>query len=113
MKKRWLVLLIALVSLFSFAFVFTACGGSSGGSIGIRGTYYAYEGGGELDKEDYVTLSSGGKCEISMFSDFGDGLKCTYRVSGSKLTVTIEMMGEKEVLEGTVGGGKLTLDIEG
>lgn len=113
MKKRWRVLLIALVSLFSFAFAFTACGGSSGGSIGIRGTYYAYEGDGELDKEDYVTLSSGGKCEISMFSDFGDGLKCTYRVSGSKLTVTIEMMGEKEVLEGTVGGGKLTLDIEG
>ncbi|MDE5896726.1 MAG: InlB B-repeat-containing protein [Clostridia bacterium] len=118
MKKRWLALLFTLVGVLVCAFGLVACGGNSSGGSSVRGTYYAYENG-ELNKDDYITLSTGGKCEISALSlDFEDAkITSTYKTSGSSITitVTVEFLGEKEseTITGTVSGGVLELDMLG
>lgn len=72
-----------------------------------NGTYYKLEFNGELDRGDFVKISSG-KWEDN------DGEKGTYKLSGETVTLYITFMGSTEELaSGTLSDGVLSLDVGG
>ena len=114
MKRKFMLVLLAVVMTVACAFGLAACefgpgstGGTDNGSgSSVNGTYYLYEGG-TLDKSQYITLDGS-----SWTDDAGDS--GTIEISGSNITLYVDLFGEEEEFAGgTVKDGVLTLNILG
>ena len=104
-KKTLLGLLLIVVMLLSTA-LFVSCKKEENPDTGKGEIYYLYENG-ELNKSNFIQLKDG------KWSD-DDNETGTYVVSGTSITIYVEMMGEKEeYAKGTLKDGVLTLTIMG
>ena len=104
-KKTLLGLLLIVVMLLSTA-LFVSCKKEENPDTGKGEIYYLYENG-ELNKSNFIQLKDG------KWSD-DDNENGTYVVSGTSITIYVEMMGEKEeYAKGTLKDGVLTLTIMG
>lgn len=104
-KKTLLGLLLIVVMLLSTA-LFVSCKKEENPDTGKGEIYYLYENG-ELNKSSFIQLKDG------KWSD-DDNENGTYVVSGTSITIYLEMMGEKEeYAKGTLKDGVLTLTIMG
>ena len=104
-KKTLLGLLLIVVMLLSTA-LFVSCKKGENPDTGKGEIYYLYENG-ELNKSNFIQLKDG------KWSD-DDNENGTYVVSGTSITIYVEMMGEKEeYAKGTLKDGVLTLTIMG
>ena len=104
-KKTLLGLLLIVVMLLSTA-LFVSCKKEENPNTGKGEIYYLYENG-ELNKSNFIQLKDG------KWSD-DDNETGTYVVSGTSITIYVEMMGEKEeYAKGTLKDGVLTLTIMG
>ena len=104
-KKTLLGLLLIVVMLLSTA-LFVSCKKEENPDTGKGEIYYLYENG-ELNKSNFIQLKDG------KWSD-DDNENGTYVVSGTAITIYVEMMGEKEeYAKGTLKDGVLTLTIMG
>ena len=104
-KKTLLGLLLIIVMLLSTA-LFVSCKKEENPDTGKGEIYYLYENG-ELNKSNFIQLKDG------KWSD-DDNENGTYVVSGTSITIYVEMMGEKEeYAKGTLKDGVLTLTIMG
>ena len=104
-KKTLLGLLLIVVMLLSTA-LFASCKKEENPDTGKGEIYYLYENG-ELNKSNFIQLKDG------KWSD-DDNESGTYVVSGTSITIYVEMMGEKEeYAKGTLKDGVLTLTIMG
>lgn len=104
-KKTLLGLLLIVVMLLSTA-LFVSCKKEENPDTGKGEIYYLYENG-ELNKSNFIQLKDG------KWSD-DDNENGTYVVSGTAITIYVEMMGEKEeYAKGTLKNGVLTLTIMG
>lgn len=101
MKRKLLIILLVLATIFCFALAFTACGGAT-----VDGTYYLYENG-ALNKNKYIKLDGGKWSDEN--GDSGD-----YKLDGTKITIYADFFGEKiEYTSGTVSDGDLFLKLGG
>ena len=107
MKKKLLVIFLAIVSVFALAFGLTACGGGNGGgSSSANGTYYLYENG-DYDKSQYITINSG------KWTD-DDDASGTYTINGESIVFYAEIFGSnEEMFSGTLSDGTLTISVFG
>ncbi|MGN0812311.1 MAG: leucine-rich repeat protein [Candidatus Coproplasma sp.] len=107
MKKKFLVVFLAIVSVFALAFGLTACGcGNGGGSSSANGTYYLYENG-DYDKSQYITINSG------KWTD-DDDASGTYTINGESIVFYAEIFGSnEEMFSGTLSDGTLTISVFG
>lgn len=104
-KKTLLGLLLIVVMLLSTA-LFVSCKKEENPDTGKGEIYYLYENG-ELNKSNFIQLKD------SKWSD-DDNENGTYVVSGTSITIYVEIMGEKEeYAKGTLKDGVLTLTIMG
>ena len=104
-KKTLLGLLLIVVMLLSTT-LFVSCKKEENPATGKGEIYYLYENG-ELNKSNFIQLKDG------KWSD-DDNENGTYVVSGTSITIYVEMMGEKEeYAKGTLKDGVLTLTIMG
>ena len=104
-KKTLLGLLLIVVMLLSTA-LFVSCKKEENPDTGKGEIYYLYENG-EFNKSNFIQLKDG------KWSD-DDNENGTYVVSGTSITIYVEMMGEKEeYAKGTLKDGVLTLTIMG
>ena len=104
-KKTLLGLLLIVVMLLSTA-LFVSCKKEENPDTGKGEIYYLYENG-ELNKSNFIQLKDG-----KWLDD--DNENGTYVVSGTSITIYVEMMGEKEeYAKGTLKDGVLTLTIMG
>lgn len=104
-KKTLLGLLLIVVMLLSTA-LFASCKKEENPDTGKGEIYYLYKNG-ELNKSSFIQLKDG------KWSD-DDNENGTYVVSGTSITIYVEMMGEKEeYAKGTLKDGVLTLTIMG
>lgn len=98
-KKTLLGLLLIVVMLLSTA-LFVSCKKEENPDTGKGEIYYLYENG-ELNKSNFIQLKDG------KWSD-DDNENGTYVVSGTSITIYVEMMGEKEeYAKGTLKDGVL------
>lgn len=99
MKKRFLLALLTVISIFVCVTGFTGCHPENG-------TYYLMENG-KLKTEVYYKLNSG-KWEDD------DGANGTYKTENGKIRLYLVMFGEEEELAtGTYGDGLLIFDMGG
>lgn len=107
MKRKLLIILLVLATLFCCAFGLAACGDSgNSGSSSVNGTYYLYENN-KLDKSQYIKLD-GGK-----WSD-DDNVNGTYTLDGTNIVFYAKVFGSnEEMYSGTLSDGKLTIKVFG
>ncbi len=108
MKKKFLLILLALVSALCLVFGITACGEAQSGSSSVAGKYYLYENS-TYDHDQWIKLKK--KTWTTSESDSDEG---EYEVTGTSIALYTEMAGTKVIFSrGTVKDGVLTLETGG
>lgn len=84
MKKKFLVILTAIIMVLACAFTFVACGGDDE----VEGTYYLYYNG--VKSDSYKLVLKGGNVTYT-FSDEErtETTKGTYKLDGKNIKITI------------------------
>lgn len=107
MKKKLLVTVTALVMAVFCAFSLAACNGDD-----VEGTYYVYQSG-EIVEGASMTLDDGKVTMTQTAMGQTVTLSGTYKVSGSTVTVTIDVMGASSSQEITVVSDGVLKDNDG